>query len=1312
MSYADSEQLHEIASPTDTYQVPDDCTSYTLRGDVTTALVVSCNKCRRCKGDPHTYCISHLLEAGMPVCTRKSRCGKCADCDQAFWVRYMKSYYNGCRRLTSDEFNTHLEVQSYYGIQTDHRRRADGTPVYTLRGNSSSEPTPEKTIPSRITATATEAAATAQSSHSTIMSSSSTSLPPLVRPLDVTGRVGEAIAPESLLSEEEQEVIRQFRARQQSAAPSLAPAVLMEVPSQHVTVGRVCGPTLPSVETFRKTPVRPLAAPAKLPVMPKNRQVAYSPQHTAESIEQLELDSQWSSQIDDDATDYPVDEVTEFWQQHDAVLRLDHEIRLVHELGDSNTNVVGFSDAEDTSDEETGSVDDRGLAAPLSRHVVKRPCELRNDLIVRRDAGIFVLNPEQIMQQCTVAFGTELSRGLRAKTFRKRLCRTLRAAVDDYGTVQTEGLEEKLMDVVRLDHPDGDYDDDEPADTGKEGKRAPAQSGSHASQRDRSPSKTPATSGAATSSGKQRARRRTDDGDDEDEDDDDQRKRKRRRHPGEKEMPDDAISDDEEDETPPVKFPAATMKPTLQTLRNVTRQPFEDAPSTSEPDAARYNIQKGLYADNDERRRYRAYVDQHNILPAADAESDRVKLAVSRVRPLPVDMQEPITPGSGARVRGQPFHAVSRSGADAVSVTSRESTSSVKSSPDDTKLSNTTNEKLRERNKYHLYARPEPKDLPPGWGDTCGVTCCEQTIVANPVAYELRVAQNVVRHHLRDVVQEVTTVYKAGQRGVQKDSAMRIESMAFDPTLREMITDAWNSVGQRASQFAGFGNLPTAAELYVPWAPYLRPDGEPSFQVEGLQVPLDSEICKKARRWHQDGRHITGTIISRPSMFDLHRIQNKRMRVTSHQGQLLKASREVIWKLIGHLFPGGLKRKEGEVDNDSQAFLRKHLRHLLTLAMGMGRAHEAGQKLDTSLHLMVTVAYRDGVLLNTDCEDELVPLLRFSDPFGTRLVIDPEVMAEFYEEDTPVTKMVTIRHLKKYREIRQEIEREMHGVSTGVTTPAKLGAAIIPDARLNVMGDLQIPGSRMTIPMAKPYVTNYLSPSERVNQTIIRAISAAVYAWLRKERQRKQRDVQQQAAVQQAQTAPANIRRALARHPDAVSQEEVDRRYTQMRTEGGQPLPADVIPVLDSPAPVGSRLAAMQSSHAPRPVATDATREKVAEVQRLLAGDPDAAAVFMQELQQAQGGVFVTTPQGQPMQLGTTTTPRGSAPRASMSGAASVGSGRSARSGHSTRQRSRAAPTSTVTRAADDDEPSAAAATQPPTTPDIIGPSDDDTPAP
>ena len=449
------------------------------------------------------------------------------------------------------------------------------------------------------------------------------------------------------------------------------------------------------------------------------------------------------------------------------------------------------------------------------------------------------------MQQCTGAFGTELSRGLRAKTFRKRLCRTLRAAVDDYGTVQTEGLEEKLMDVVRLDHPDGDYDDDEPADTGKEGKRAPAQSGSHASQRDRSPSKTPATPGAATSSGKQRARRRTDDGDDEDEDDDDQRKRKRRRHPGEKEMPDDAISDDEEDETPPVKFPAATMKPTLQTLRNVTRQPFEDAPSTSEPDAARYNIQKGLYADNDERRRYRAYVDQHNILPAADAESDRVKLAVSRVRPLPVDMQEPITPGSGARVRGQPFHAVSRSGADAVSVTSRESTSSAKSSPDDTKLSNTTNEKLRERNKYHLYARPEPKDLPPGWGDTCGVTRCERTIVANPVAYELRVAQNVVRHHLRDVVQEVTTLYKAGQRGVQKEGAMRIESMAFDPTLREMITDAWNSVGQRASQFAGFGNLPTAAELYVPWAPYLRPNGEPKSKSKVYRCRWTQNFARK-----------------------------------------------------------------------------------------------------------------------------------------------------------------------------------------------------------------------------------------------------------------------------------------------------------------------------------------------------------------------------------------------------------------------------------------------------------------------------------
>ena len=82
-----------------------------------------------------------------------------------------------------------------------------------------------------------------------------------------------------------------------------------------------------------------------------------------------------------------MEEIAEFWQKHDAILKLDHENCLVNELGDSHANVVGFSDAEDTSDEETGSLVDRDVPGPLSRHAIKRPCELRNELIATQDTS-------------------------------------------------------------------------------------------------------------------------------------------------------------------------------------------------------------------------------------------------------------------------------------------------------------------------------------------------------------------------------------------------------------------------------------------------------------------------------------------------------------------------------------------------------------------------------------------------------------------------------------------------------------------------------------------------------------------------------------------------------------------------------------------------------------------------------------------------------------------------------------------------------------------------------------------------------------
>ena len=104
----------ELSSPGENLQIPDDCVSYTLRGDAPVTVTITCKGCCRVTGDPHHYCIRHLLEAGMPVCTRKSRCSQCADTDANFWVRYMKSYYGACKNMQPDDFSHHLSVQQYY----------------------------------------------------------------------------------------------------------------------------------------------------------------------------------------------------------------------------------------------------------------------------------------------------------------------------------------------------------------------------------------------------------------------------------------------------------------------------------------------------------------------------------------------------------------------------------------------------------------------------------------------------------------------------------------------------------------------------------------------------------------------------------------------------------------------------------------------------------------------------------------------------------------------------------------------------------------------------------------------------------------------------------------------------------------------------------------------------------------------------------------------------------------------------------------------------------------------------------------------
>ena len=113
-------------------------------------------------------------------------------------------------------------------------------------------------------------------------------------------------------------------------------------------------------------------------------------------------------------------------------------------------------------------------------------------------------------------------------------------------------------------------------------------------------------------------------------------------------------------------------------------------------------------------------------------------------------------------------------------------------------------------------------------------------------------------------------------------------------------------------------------------------------------MPLDEELCESARVWHQDGRNITGTIISRPSMFELYLTQNKRMRVTSHHGQLLKTATTILGEMVVRCFSDGLEKADGEApDGKITAFLRQHLRHLETIQVGLARTQEAGEKIDT-----------------------------------------------------------------------------------------------------------------------------------------------------------------------------------------------------------------------------------------------------------------------------------------------------------------------------------------------------------------------------
>ena len=272
----------ELSSPGENIPIPDDCVSYTRRGDAPVTVTITCKGCRRVTGDPHHYCIRHLLEAGMPVCTRKSRCSQCADTDANFWVRYMKSYYGACKNMQPDDFSHHLSVQQYCGIPIDHRRRADGTPVFMLRNAGQQYVTPEKTAPVLDRSTSYDSGVADQPSVST---QDLNLCVQELRPISATGQVGQAIPPESLLSPEEQAVVYQLRASKRAqAAPAPSSGLFSDA-------GPVIWKQPTSTQRVATTP-KVVTKQPRATIAHATRKIAYSPEHTAADYEQLELESE------------------------------------------------------------------------------------------------------------------------------------------------------------------------------------------------------------------------------------------------------------------------------------------------------------------------------------------------------------------------------------------------------------------------------------------------------------------------------------------------------------------------------------------------------------------------------------------------------------------------------------------------------------------------------------------------------------------------------------------------------------------------------------------------------------------------------------------------------------------------------------------------------------------------------------------------------------------------------------------------------------------------------------------------------------
>ena len=129
------------------------------------------------------------------------------------------------------------------------------------------------------------------------------------------------------------------------------------------------------------------------------RKIAYSPEHIAADYERMERESQGDCRFDDAESQYDPKEIVAFWRQRNEIRHLEHKLCVVNTDADHSNNVVGLSDADDTSDSEFS--DDGEEIGPLSPYSVKRPCELRNELLLNSKLGAPHIDVEQVRQQYT-----------------------------------------------------------------------------------------------------------------------------------------------------------------------------------------------------------------------------------------------------------------------------------------------------------------------------------------------------------------------------------------------------------------------------------------------------------------------------------------------------------------------------------------------------------------------------------------------------------------------------------------------------------------------------------------------------------------------------------------------------------------------------------------------------------------------------------------------------------------------------------------------------------------------------------------------